>query len=122
MPAAKIKPIVRKYECPRKAKPAVRIHDYDHRRSQRDWENGYEPSARQIATTRRIAMSRYRLDPVFDRTPDGAIKGIIRYEIYLDGLYVGSRRTHAQCHDHLDQLMSPIRQPSQAHRSTPLAC
>jgi len=25
-------------------------------------------------------MMRYRLDPIFDRTPDGAIKGIIRYE------------------------------------------
>ena len=25
----------------------------------------------------------YRLDPVFDRTPDGAIKGITRYDIYF---------------------------------------
>jgi hypothetical protein len=28
------------------------------------------------------AMTRYRLDPVFDSTPDGAVKGIIRYDIY----------------------------------------
>jgi hypothetical protein len=56
-------------------------------------------------------MTRYRLDPVFDRTPDGAVKGIIRYEIYFDGLYVGSRRTHALCHDYLDQLMSPTPEP-----------
>jgi hypothetical protein len=40
--------------------------------------------------------TRYRLDPVFDRTPDGAVIGIIRYHIYLDGRFVGSRRTHAQ--------------------------
>jgi len=51
-------------------------------------------------------MARYRLDPVFDRTPDGAVKGITRYEIFLDGQYVGSRRTHALSHDYLDQLMS----------------
>jgi hypothetical protein len=56
-------------------------------------------------------MTRYRLDPVFDRTLDGAVKGIIRYEIYLDGLYVGSRCTHALCHDYLDQLMSQIPEP-----------
>ena len=41
-------------------------------------------------------MTRYRLDPVFDRTPDGAVNGIIRYDIYLDGYFVGSRRTHAR--------------------------
>ena len=52
-------------------------------------------------------MTRYRLDPVFDRTPDGAVKGITRYEIFLDGHYVGSRRTHALSHDYLDHLMSP---------------
>ena len=50
-------------------------------------------------------MTRYRLDPVFDRTPDGAVKGIIRYDIYLDGHFVGSRRRHALCHDFLDELM-----------------
>jgi hypothetical protein len=50
-------------------------------------------------------MTRYRLDPVFDRTPDGAVKGIIRYDIYLDGHFVGSRRTHALCHAYLDELM-----------------
>jgi hypothetical protein len=26
------------------------------------------------------AMTRYRLDPVFDRTPDGAVKGIALLE------------------------------------------
>ena len=51
------------------------------------------------------AMTRYRLDPVFDRTSDGAVKGIIRYDIYLDGHFVGSRRWHALCHDYLDELM-----------------
>jgi hypothetical protein len=50
-------------------------------------------------------MTRYRLDPVFDRTPDGAVKGIIRYDIYLDGYFVGSRCRHAQCHAYLDELM-----------------
>jgi hypothetical protein len=48
------------------------------------------------------AMTRYRLDPVFDRTPDGAIKGIIRYDIYLDDHFVGSRSTHALCQRHSD--------------------
>ena len=50
-------------------------------------------------------MTRYRLDPVFDRTSDGAVNGIIRYDIYLDGHFVGSRRWHALCHDYLDELM-----------------
>ena len=50
-------------------------------------------------------MTRYRLDPVFDRTPDGAVKGIIRYDIYLDGHFVGSRSKHALCHAYLDELM-----------------
>jgi hypothetical protein len=53
-------------------------------------------------------MTRYRLDPVFDRTPDGAVRAIIRYDIYLDGRFVGSRCTHALCHHYLDELMSPI--------------
>ena len=56
-------------------------------------------------------MTRYRLDPIFDRTPDGAVKGIIRYDIYLDGHFVGSRRTHAMCHQYLDELMPFIPQP-----------
>ena len=59
-------------------------------------------------------MTRYRLDPIFDRTPDGAVKGIIRYDIYLDGHFVGSRRTHAMCHQYLDELMSPMPEPSRA--------
>ena len=49
--------------------------------------------------------TRYRLDPVFDRTPNGAVNGIIRYDIYLDGHFVGSRRKHAECHAYLDELM-----------------
>jgi hypothetical protein len=57
------------------------------------------------------AMTRYRLDPVFDRTPDGAINGIIRYDIYLDGHFVGSRSKHALCHAYLDELMSSIPEP-----------
>jgi citrate lyase synthetase len=57
-------------------------------------------------------MTRYRLDPIFDRTPDGAVKGIIRYDIYLDGRFVGSRRTHAVCHQYLDELMRVIPEPT----------
>jgi hypothetical protein len=56
-------------------------------------------------------MTRYRLDPVFDRTPDGAVKGIIRYDIYLDGRLLGSRRKHVLCHAYLDELMSSIPKP-----------
>ena len=26
-------------------------------------------------------MTRYHLDPVFDRTPDGAVMGITRYDV-----------------------------------------
>ena len=59
-------------------------------------------------------MTRYRLDPVFDRTPDGAVKGIIRYDIYLDGHFVGSRRWHALCHDFLDELMPLTPEPGRA--------
>ena len=59
----------------------------------------YEPA--------RSRYARYRLDPVFERTPDGAVIGIIRYQIYLDGRFVGSRRTHAQCHNLLDELIPP---------------
>ena len=50
-------------------------------------------------------MTRYRLDPVFDRTSDRAVKGILRYDIYLNGCFVGSRSKHAQCHAFLDELM-----------------
>ena len=50
-------------------------------------------------------MTRYRLDPVFDRTPDRAVKGILRYDIYLNGCFVGSRSKHALCHAFLDELM-----------------
>jgi hypothetical protein len=63
----------------------------------------YEPA--------RSRYTRYRLDPVFDRTPDGAVIGIIRYRISLDGRFVGSRRTHAQCHNLLDKLMHPAAGP-----------
>ena len=59
----------------------------------------------------RSRYTRYRLDPVFDRMPDGAVIGIIRYDIYLDGRFVGSRRTHAQCHNLLDELMPPAAEP-----------
>ncbi len=59
-------------------------------------------------------MTRYRLDPIFDRTLDGAIKGIIRYDIYLDGHFVGSRRTHALCHEYLDELIPSIPEPGRA--------
>jgi hypothetical protein len=59
-------------------------------------------------------MTRYRLDPVFDRMPDGAVKGIIRYDIYLDDHFIGSRGKHAQCHALLDELMPPIPEPGRA--------
>ena len=67
-------------------------------------------------------MTRYRLDPVFDRTPDGAVIGITRYDIYLDGHFVGWRRWHALCHDFLDELMSLTPEfgpPYSDHSSTP---
>ena len=54
-------------------------------------------------------MSRYRLGPVFDRAPDGAVKGIIRYDIYLDGHFVGSRLRHALCQDYLNELILSAR-------------
>ena len=63
-------------------------------------------------------MTRYRLDPIFDRTPDGAIKGIIRYDIYLDDRFVGSRCTHALCHQYLDELMPSI--PNRAGTAAPI--
>jgi hypothetical protein len=59
-------------------------------------------------------MTRYRLDPVFDRTPDGAVNGIICFDIYLDGHFVGSRRTHALSHDYLDELMPSISERGRA--------
>ena len=59
-------------------------------------------------------MTRYRLDPVFDRTRDGAIKGIIRYDIYLDDEFVGSRRWHALCHAYLDELIPSTPKPGRA--------
>jgi hypothetical protein len=65
------------------------------------------PRRARLGTT----MTRYRLDPVFDRTPDGAVNGIIRYDIYLDGHFVGSRRRHAECHEYLDELMPRTPEP-----------
>ena len=59
----------------------------------------------------RRRYTRYRLGPVFERTPDGAAIGIICYHIYLDGRFVGSRRTHAQCHNLLDELMPQAAEP-----------
>ena len=59
----------------------------------------------------RWRYTRYRLDPLFERTADGAVIGIIRYDIYLDDRFVGSRRTHAQCHNLLDELMPPTAGP-----------
>jgi hypothetical protein len=105
VPAAKIKLIVRKYQGPRKAKtPGVCIMRYPGRTTGRV---DTSQIALQIATASEAAMIRYRLYPVFDRTSDGAVKGVTRYEIYLDGRYVGSRRTGALSHDYLDHLMSP---------------
>jgi hypothetical protein len=65
-------------------------------------------------------MTRYHLDPVFDRKPDGTIYGIIRYDIYLDGHCVGSQRAHASCHEYLDELMPSIPKPSCATATLPI--
>jgi hypothetical protein len=51
----------------------------------------------------RSRYTRYRLDPVFDRTPDGAVIGI--------ALSARAARTHAQCHNLLDELMPPVAEP-----------
>jgi hypothetical protein len=48
-------------------------------------------------------MTRYQLDPVFDRTPDGAIKGIIRYDIYLDGHFPVTNTSTSSCPQFLNQ-------------------
>ena len=63
----------------------------------------YEPACSRYA--------RYRLDPVFERMPDDAVIGFIRYDIHLDGRFVGLRRTHAQCHNLLDELMPQAAEP-----------
>jgi len=77
-------------------------------RTMKVWTNRTPPPSSAPSNT----MTRYRLDPVFGRTPDGAVNGIIRYDIYLDGHFVGSRRTHAECHEYLDELMPRTPEPS----------
>jgi hypothetical protein len=58
-----------------------------------------------------LVIAGYRLDPVFERTPDDAVIDFIRYDIHLDRRFVGSRRTHAQCHNLLDELMPQAAEP-----------
>jgi hypothetical protein len=44
----------------------------------------------------RSRYTRYRLDPVFDRTPDGAVIGIIRYQsTSMVALSARAARTHS---------------------------
>ena len=48
----------------------------------------YEPA--------RSRYARYRLDPVFERTPDGAVIGIIRYaSTWTVALSARAARTHS---------------------------
>ena len=63
-------------------------------------------------------MTRYHLDPLFQRTSDGAVIGIICYDIYLDGRFIGSRRTHAQCHRYLDEILPSIPERAGAAQNT----
>jgi hypothetical protein len=96
--SGKNKHIVRNCEGLSKAKYGKRAHD----------------AVSHTGERRTAVMTRYCLDPMFDRTPDGAVKGIMCYHIYLDGRFVGTRRTHALCHDYLDELMPSIPEPGRS--------
>ena len=51
-------------------------------------------------------MTEYELVPLFDRTPDGAANGIILFDIYFRGAFVGCQRTWAQARAYIDFLQS----------------
>ena len=51
-------------------------------------------------------MTEYELVPLFDRTPDGAANGIILFDIYFRGAFVGCQRTSGQAHAYIDFLQS----------------
>jgi hypothetical protein len=44
--------------------------------------------------------------PLFDRAPDGAVNGIILFDIYYRGAFVGCQRTWAQASAYVDFLQS----------------
>ena len=48
----------------------------------------------------------YELVPLFDRTPDGAANGIILFDIYFHGAFVGCQRTWARARAYIDFLQS----------------
>jgi len=51
-------------------------------------------------------VTEYELVPLFDRTPDGAANGIILFDIYFRGAFVGCQRTSGQAHAYIDFLQS----------------
>jgi hypothetical protein len=51
-------------------------------------------------------VTEYELVPLFDRTPDGTANGIILFDIYFRGAFVGCQRTWAQAHAYIDFLQS----------------
>ena len=51
-------------------------------------------------------VTEYELVPLFDRTPDGAANGIILFDIYFRGAFVGCQRTWAQARAYIDFLQS----------------
>jgi hypothetical protein len=48
----------------------------------------------------------YELVPLFDRTPDGAANGIILFDIYFRGVFVGCQRTWAEARAYVDFLQA----------------
>jgi hypothetical protein len=51
-------------------------------------------------------VTEYELVPLFDRTPDGAVNGVILFDIYFRGAFVGCQRTWAQARAYIDFLQS----------------
>jgi hypothetical protein len=51
-------------------------------------------------------VTEYELVPLFDRKPDGAANGIILFDIYFRGAFVGCARTWARARAYVDFLQS----------------
>jgi hypothetical protein len=51
-------------------------------------------------------VTEYELVPLFDRTPGGAANGIILFNVYYRGIFVGCQRTWAQASAYVDFLQS----------------
>jgi hypothetical protein len=51
-------------------------------------------------------VTEYELVPLFDRKPDGAANGIILFDIYFRGAFVGCARTCARARAYVDFLQS----------------